>query len=231
MVADMMPEIIRSILLTRRCVSCGSRDLAGAVCNACQARVVLNQTLFCGACRARLPSGKKICHSDFPYLLGAATDYEDPVTRELIHALKFRRFRAAAAPLASILAKYLTCLPIDFRSFPILPVPLSKRRMRERGFNQSDLIAEEITVHCNMSMTTNLLIRTRHTKPQSEAKDVGKRRINLSGAFIVRPDAIVPPRIILLDDVTTSGATFLAATQALKGAGVRQIIALAVAKA
>ncbi len=227
----MLTDIFREILFPRRCVACGSRDLTGTVCDVCQECIVPNQTLFCGACRARLPDGKKRCHHDFPYILGAATNYENPVIRKLIHALKFRRLRDAATPLADVLTDYVKRLPIDFRSFYVLAVPLSDRRRRERGFNQSDSIAREFAKRYHIARAENILVRTRHTKPQSEIEGVAERRKNMNGAFVVSPGATAPPRIILLDDVTTSGATFLAAATALKAAGVRQIMALAVAKA
>jgi len=227
----MLKELFRGMLFPCRCVACGTRDATGAACDACRARIVVNRTLFCGACRARLPDGAKICHKDFPYILGAAADYGNPVARELIHALKFRRCRDAAAPLADTLATYLASLPIDLPSFQILPVPLSKRRERERGYNQCNLIARELAARTGMPLAPRILVRTRHTRPQSEAEDADERRKNLNGAFAAHPGDAVPSRIILLDDVTTSGATFLAATRALKRAGARQIVALAVAKA
>jgi ComF family protein len=227
----MNSEFFREVLFPRRCVPCGTRDVLGAVCDACRGRIVINQTLFCGACRARLPYGKKECHKNFPYLLGAATDYEDPVARQLIHALKFRRCRDAAVPLADALATYISRLPIKLHLFHLLPVPLSGRRERERGFNQSDLVAQEFAARSNLVLAENILVRAKHTKPQSESKDIDERRENLAGAFIASRNTTIPSRILLLDDVTTSGATFLAAATALKVAGARQIIALAVAKA
>jgi ComF family protein len=233
-------NILREIFCPRQCLGCAKRGVSSAVCDDCLEAIPVNNTLFCGQCHARLPCQKKICHLSFPYLLGAAGEYDDPLLRTLIHALKFKRNREAADALGAMLAKYVERVPLDLTDFAIVPLPLSKRRARERGFNQSELIARAFiayqrTVSGTFSATEKVpdtvLIRTHHTPPQSETKSVDERQMNVKNSFAVPPGAILPKRILLIDDVTTSGATFRAAATALKSAGARHIIALACAKA
>ena len=111
-------------------------------------------------------------------------------------------------------------------------MPLSEERRRERGFNQSELIAGIFARHVGVPFETRTLVRTKHARPQSEIRGRDLRLENVRGAFLV-PDeeAVRGGSFILVDDVTTSGATFLEAARALKRAGARTVIALAVAEA
>lgn len=248
----MFTNILREIFFPRRCLGCGTRDTEAAVCESCLADIPINSTLFCGQCHARLPSQTKICHRDCPYLLGAAGEYNCLLLKTLIHALKFKRNREVAGVLGTLLARYVERAMLDLTKLAVVPLPLSRRRERERGFNQSKLIAREFVAHMKrfpplseggvgvgslLPIVTNLISRPRHASPQSETKGVAERERNVRGAFAVHPNALIhnndaPIRnIILIDDVTTSGATFREAALVLKAAGARRIIALACAKA
>lgn len=180
--------------------------------------------------KAGLP--KKICHQDSLYLLGAAGNYENAVLRDLVHNLKFRYIRDAAKPLGDFLIRYAGSLHIPFENYSVIPIPLSKERERTRGFNQSRLIAEPFARHFGIPLVANALYRTKNTRPQSEVHGVEERHANVSSCFAVRaPELVEKKNIILIDDVATSGATFLEAAMALKQVGARKIIALAAAKA
>lgn len=224
------------ILFPPVCLNCGAGVLPPAVvCGACFAAIPRNATLFCGACRARLPRGKRICHYDFPYTLGAAANYDNPAVKNMIHAIKFRGTRRAALPLAELLAQYAE--NAGFREFAaggavIIPVPLGKRRQRTRGYNQAAEIARCFSKLSQLDCPEEILLRTKNTLPQTELDSREKRLLNVNGCFAVKkPEKLRGKRVLLIDDVTTSGATFLAAAETLKAAGGRNILALAVAKA
>ncbi len=214
------------------CLNC--RSAVGShetVCESCFKTIDTQKTLFCGRCRARLPENKKICHSDFPYLLGAACSYENPAIRNLIRGLKFKFFKDASLPLAFLLIAYVEQLKILKGDWLIIPIPLGKRRLRQRSFNQSELIARIFADHFGLPLETDALIRAKETRPQSELKNPDERANNIKGCFAVAdPQKISGRNIILIDDVVTSGATFLEAATFLKIAGAQKIIALAVAK-
>ena len=219
-------------LFPSHCVQCAAPLSGGsAICAACLDAIPLHGTLFCGTCRSRLPEPKKHCHKDTPYLLAAATDYENQTVRELIHALKFKFIRTAASPLGAITARYLEHLDIPLDGYSLVPIPLSKKRMRERGFNQSELIARGVADRFHLPLDTTSIIRTRHTLPQSEREDWNERKNNVAGCFlIVDNGAIAGKKILLVDDVTTSGATLREAAKSLKRAGARTVLALVTAK-
>lgn len=219
-------------LFSQKCAGCGKEVADEIVCNDCFSGIPVHSALFCGKCSARLPSGKRVCHKDFPYLLGAATSYDNNTVKNLIHLLKFKYVRSAAEPLGKLLAKYVASLPITLKNFTLVPVPLSARRLRERGFNQAELIAKVLAERLELKLEVDALLRSIYSKPQSEARGIVERKENVRGCFAVpRKELVQGKDIVLVDDVTTSGATFSEAASALKEAGARKIIALAVARA
>lgn len=224
--------IIGDIFFPPVCVGCGESIAAGVICDPCRKSINVFETLFCGTCAARLPELKKICHAAAPYVLGAAGRYDDEPLRALIHALKFQGIAAAATPLAEILAEYVARLGLDLQHFVATPLPLSEKRLRSRGFNQSFLIAHYFAKMIDIPFEKNLLRRIHHRKPQSETEDIFERKENVRGCFALGDaDAVAGKNIILIDDVTTSGTTFTEAARVLKAGGAKKIIALAVAQA
>jgi ComF family protein len=220
------------------CVACGDSIAHGVLCATCRQGIVGFDTLFCGTCAARLPDQKKICHKDAPFVLGAAAPYDDDALRAIIHALKFQGIGAAAEPLAEILAAYVARLGLDLGgdgasgAWTVTPMPLSPQRARARGFNQSALIARPLARALGTPFDEHLLARIAHRKPQSDTKDIFERRENIKGCFALAPGADVHnKKIVLVDDVTTSGTTFTEAARVLKTGGAKKILALAVAKA
>lgn len=225
-------RFLGEIIFPRTCISCGKELATGVVCSSCFASIPVNETLFCATCKARLPDGKKICHREAPYILGAAGPYEHPVLKELVHRLKFGGIRDAADPLGALLADYLERCSLPLKDYVCVPLPLSKRRRRERGFNQAEEIARRLTKRLPLVMTDNVLARTKHTKAQTETSGAAERRLNVQGCFsIPRSDEVCGKKILLIDDVTTSGATFNESAKALRDAGAERVVAVAVAKA
>jgi ComF family protein len=239
-------NFIGDIFFPPACVGCGDSIAHGVLCATCRQGIVGFDTLFCGTCAARLPDQKKICHKDAPFVLGAAAPYDDDVLRALIHALKFQGIGAAAESLAEILAAYVARLGLGLdlggagggsggdnkSAWTVTPVPLSRERARARGFNQSALIARQLARALGAPYDEHLLARIAHRKPQSDTEDIFERRENIKGCFALAPGADVHnKKIVLVDDVTTSGTTFTEAARVLKLGGAKKILALAVAKA
>lgn len=228
---DSVVTLALSILFPPHCLVCDVNLKAGVICEPCFEKIPRFRTLFCADCGARLPGTKKICHPDFPYILGAAGPYDGSL-KILIHRLKFRSVRRAAEPLAALIVRYLEDIALDAKKFVFIPLPLSRKRRNERGFNQTEEIARYIAKSLPISVRTDILARRRNAKPQTSTTSAHERHENILGCFsIAKPSAILHKDIIILDDVTTSGATLEEAARALKAAGARKIIGLAVAKA
>lgn len=220
------------LLFPSRCLVCGKRGApAEYLCGECAQKIPIHQTLFCALCGARLPHNRAVCHKDEPYLLGAATNYQHPSVKILIRTLKFKLVRGVAEPLTGLIIRYANGLNLPLEEYVVVPIPLGPRREKSRGFNQAELITQIFAAKFNLPLQNNLLYRGRETKPQSELKGLAERRTNLVTSFALKDGVEVPSKIILVDDVTTSGVTLHAAAEVLKQSGARKIIALTVARA
>ncbi len=142
--------------------------------------------------------------------------------------MKYRDIRALAAPLAQLLFEYLSTH--DVPGEVLVPVPLHPRRLRERGYNQSGLLARELGRLSGMTVLRDCLVRRRYAPPQAGTSTVEERRRNVTGVFSCRNDRPRGKQVLLIDDVSTSGATLDACAAALKESGAASVWALALAR-
>jgi ComF family protein len=154
-------------------------------------------------------------------------DYQFPVDR-LIQALKFKGDLVAARVVASLMFPLPEPHPVN-PARAILPMPLHPRRQRSRGFNQCSEIGRHLARQSGLPLLEGGLLRWRHDPPQSGLDGLQRSR-NVRGAYRTGKRAL-PPSVVLLDDVVTTGATVGAAARALKSAGVRRVEVWAVARA
>jgi ComF family protein len=157
---------------------------------------------------------------DAAYCFGS---YEG-VLRELIHLYKYGRVKTLARPLGALLA---AALPREECFDAVTPVPLHWRRQWQRGFNQSELLARTIARRCGVPVI-HALKRVRPTVAQAGLSNTGRRR-NVAAAFRPRR-AVEGKRILLIDDVMTTGSTAAACALALKRAGASKVALLTVAR-
>ena len=155
--------------------------------------------------------------------------FSDPQVKAAIHLNKFHKNTKARELLAILLLHYLSQLPQ--KSYVLIPIPLSSKRERTRGYNQVTIVVEKTLVSSILHITleTNVLKRIKHTKPQTSLTREG-RHTNLKDAFIVyKKDELIlkDAHIILLDDVTTTGATLNEAKAALFSCGAASITCVA----
>jgi len=146
--------------------------------------------------------------------------------RELIHVFKYGGVETLAQPLGRFLA---LALPRDERFDAVVPMPLHWMRRWSRGFNQSELLAREIGRRASVPVR-KLVRRVKATTPQAGLTNA-KRRANVGGAFRVRRGANARGlRVLLVDDVMTTGATASACARVLKQAGAARVVLLTVAR-
>lgn len=148
--------------------------------------------------------------------LRSAFVYEG-VAREVVHALKYRGMTSVVGPMASLLAAAVRQHQLEPEI--IVPVPLSGLRQRLRGYNQAEALARALGRELGVPVRRRALARTRSTSPQARAPDAETRRRNVAGAFTCREPRIAGRRVLLVDDVTTTGATLSECARALKEAG------------
>jgi len=157
----------------------------------------------------------------------AAFQYADPL-RECVHAVKFasnaRLARALGYRLADVAARHVDCARCDV----VVPVPLHPRRHRDRGFNQAALLARAVGDALGLPLREQALRRTKATRAQSQLEP-RDRRANVTDAFACREDNVRGGRVLLVDDVLTTGATADACTTALLAAGAANVDVLVLA--
>jgi len=204
-----------NVLYPQRCFGCGSEN--AVLCERCVQRVG----------RPTLPEVSGIF---------AAADYNDGFAKRAIWLLKYRKIRAAAKPLAELLRARIVQRPsfaaaLKRGSWIIVPVPLSKKRLRERGFNQSELIARNLSDRMSVKTISDVLYKLKDTPSQVSIKDRKERLTNLTDSFAAKNIRLVKGKnVILIDDVTTTGATIKEARKTLRAAGAKKVIAMVVAR-
>ena len=149
------------------------------------------------------------------------------LVRQAIHSFKYRNCRVAAPCLGKLMAAYLAGNPLP--GDILAPVPLHPRKLRERGYNQSELLAREVGKATGLRVEANLLTRTRNTAPQVSTTDGRQRRANTAGAFECRED-LSGLECILVDDVCTTGSTLGACAEAMAAAGASRVWAVTLAR-
>lgn len=202
------------------------------ICNACVARFAQPATR-CQRCALRVPAGVEVCGAciqtppSFDACI-AAVDYAYPWADALAQ-FKFRGDPGWAKALATLMRSTPWMEPALEAADRVLPVPLSTERLRERGFNQSALLARRLA---GPKTDHHTLLRLHATEAQSSLPRAQRLR-NLRGAFAVEPiraAALRGQRVVLIDDVMTTGATLQAATLALREAGVTHVTAAVLAR-
>jgi len=154
--------------------------------------------------------------------------YDGPL-REAVHALKFGGRRALARPLGALMAGVAAADPLLRDVCRIVPVPLHPSRLRERGFNQAQALAEEVGRRLGTAVDARVLQRVRPTLPQAELRAVD-RRANVRGAFRMRGRAAWP-RVLLVDDVMSTGSTVAECARTLRQGGAGEVVVLTLARA
>ncbi|MBI2100515.1 MAG: ComF family protein [Candidatus Vogelbacteria bacterium] len=162
-------------------------------------------------------------------------DYQTPLIKKAIWRLKYNKERPIALRLGQELGQRTRGrLPWPKRGRVLaIPIPLGRQRLAERGFNHAALIAKAFADSAldRFEFADQILVKIRDTPTQVSIKNRSARLANLAGAFAVRNPALVAGQtVILIDDVTTTGATLAEAKQTLKRAGAKQVIALALAR-
>lgn len=211
------------LLYPRRCVACGA--FGDDLCPACAARLEPSTaTARCPNCDA-LWGGLANCPRCFGWtaLDGARAAVEmDGVGRQVVHGLKYRRIEALAGLMAERLQPLRERVPFDVA----IAIPLHRSRQHERGFNQADLILAASGWPC----PGGALRRTRKTRTQV-GLHARERRQNVGGAFRYDGGPLTGLRVVLVDDVLTTGSTADECAAVLKDAGARSVWALTFARA
>ena len=163
----------------------------------------------------------------------SVAEYEGTL-RAAIKKFKFKGKKKLAQALGNLLIDYLN-LPLSEINMGkidmLVPVPLHIKRLKKRGFNQAALLAQVISKYYGVPLAENILVRSKNTKPQFDLKK-HERHENIKNAFSVRtPDQIKVKRLLLLDDIYTTGSTIIECLKVLKDAGAKRVKVLTLSRA
>lgn len=236
----MIKNFLLDLIFPRFCLGCGKElnlKQASFICEACFNKIFLNK---------REPNKEGNLKE-----IWSAGKYQDPILREMIHRFKYKSIESLKKPLAKLIVNFIkkeNLLEKIQRGSPTMvltPIPLTWQRKLNRGFNQSELLAKELSPILNCPVV-NLLRRKNFKAPQAKTIDWKQRKENIAGVFEISlkslqnlsttyplfsrcrtPDKL--NKVILVDDVTTSGATLEEAALVLKKAGVKEVYGLVVA--
>jgi ComF family protein len=211
-----------NLLFPQKCIGCGEEG--NLLCRSCLKTLPRIVPPICPRCGRPQPSGITcpVCVARKSSIDGIRSPFKfEGVAREAVHQLKYKNLRSLAAPLAALLEEYISRNPIPAEI--LVPVPLHPRRLKERGYNQSGLLAKELGKLISLPVDENCLVRRKYVLPQARTQSVEERKRNMQDAFTCINSRLQNRQVLLIDDVSTSGATLDACATALKSAGVRSI--------
>lgn len=208
---------------------CGGCEQAGhRFCESCQAALTKITTPVCQWCGYPLDAAHLCPSCQTTYLspttsalagLRSVAFFEGPL-RHALHRLKYRRDVILADALARLLAEGWRAWTLPGEV--VVPIPLSDQRLRERGYNQAGLLASAFAELTDLRYAPQAVRRVRHTESQINLT-AAERQVNVSGAFQAQARRVAGRAIVLIDDVCTTGATLVAAAEALRAAGAAEV--------
>ena len=202
----------------RICASCQKKikRIIEPRCKKCGRPIRLEEQEFCYDCRRKKHS----------YEEGIAVYVYEGRVRRAVHQMKFQNRRVYAEIFGAVMAEEVRKKIELWDIKAVVPVPMYKKKQRERGYNQAELLARKVSDVLHIEMKSDLVVRVRDTKPQKELEKKDREN-NLKKAFSVKQNEVKLKNILLVDDIYTTGSTIDALADTLKKHGVEKIYFLA----
>ncbi|MBC7319053.1 ComF family protein [bacterium] len=220
--------LLKELLFPSRCLVC-RRISKDVICNECLSKVSLIKSPICEICGSPIENDG-ICYKCkvSPPYFSKARSYAlyEGVMRTAIIRFKFEKRKSLGLFLGEMLGKFASRLAwnVDF----IVPIPLSKERLKSRGFNQSEILALEVSKILRVPISLSL-IRIKETKPSINL-NVEERLNNINRAFLLSDNSLKGKRVLLVDDVYTTGATINEAGKTLLERDIKEVRAITLAR-
>ena len=238
--SDKIKDRLIEILFPKFCFGCGKEG--AYLCHDCQSCLEILENIFCLCKRPKIillsESSKTLgkcraCQLKNLDGLFFPLSYQNNLVKETIHQLKYEPFvKELAKPLAKLIIAHFFLLDNKkvWGNKILVPIPLERKRLKQRGFNQAEEIARILSSKLNIPLLPDCLKKIKTTSPQVELSQ--KERIeNIKGAFgIEKPNLIQNKKILLVDDIYTTGATMEEAARILKEAGAKEVWGVVVAR-
>jgi len=224
-------EILLDILFPRFCFGCGKEG--SYLCQDCQSCLDITEDIFClcsvpkrlvfsrnmNSAKCTQCLSKKLNGLFFPL------SYQNNLVKELIRQFKYDPFvKELAKPLAELIITHFQLIDKEvWKDKILIPIPLHKKKLRKRGFNQAEEIAKELANRLEIPLLLNCLKKAKTTSPQAELSKK-EREENIKGVFWIKNEHLIKnKKILLVDDIYTTGATMEEAAKILKKAGAKEV--------
>lgn len=216
---NQLKKFLLDLLFPISCLGCGKEDFW--LCKECLNRIKISEEI-----------NLDNLVSDNLKEVFVVVSYDDQILQKAIHLLKYNFIKDLAPVLARLIQKYVKAKSLEslFSQAILIPIPLHKKRVLWRGFNQAQLLGAELANLLNLKLASGVLKRSRPSQPQASLKEQ-ERLKNIINTFKIRsPLEILGKNVILIDDVVTTGATMNECARILKNAGAKNVYGLALAK-
>lgn len=240
--ASTVKEFLIDLLFPAFCLGCGLEGVY--LCDDCKAILEISEHQYC-LCEKnalRLPpkekNGKcnKCLAKKLSGIFSALSYKEKHLTKKLIHFFKYDPYylKDLAKSLSLLITDHISLLGKNqkslFENSILIPVPMDKKKLKKRGYNQSEELAKELSKKLEIPLILNNLIKTKITLPQMELPEK-ERRENLKNSFACQnPEQIKNKKVFLIDDVYTTGSTMEECAKVLRNAGAKEVWGLAIAR-
>jgi len=219
---------LKDILFPIECVNCKKEKVW--ICSDCLKKININTFHVCPKCKKETRKGEFCPGCQNNFILDrvlVAGNFQDPSLSKLVKIYKYNFAKEISQILGEFLFLFLEKNNFHFKNAYLVPVPLHAKRLRFRGFNQSEELAKVISEKTNISLNTNLQ-RTKYSTPQSNLNRT-QRLNNLQNCFSYQGENLQQKNIILVDDVATTNTTLNECAKVLKKHGANRVYGLVVA--
>jgi len=239
-------EIILDTLFPIHCLFC--KKYGCWICSHCFKKIIILSEQVCPYCEKNISPAGRICqdcknkflknNKDYPLdLLIVSTKYTQEGISRIIHYFKYNFIKDLGSPLAKIISQAIISNNISLPDL-IIPVPLHPRRLRWRGFNQSEILAKKISQNLTpgfqIQVLSNALVRKKYTAAQMKIKNYQERQKNVKNIFVLNSNFdlknLKDKTILLIDDVSTTGATLFECARILKNCGAKKVYGAVIAR-
>lgn len=222
---------VLNILFPKRCINCHKEG--SYLCDDCLSLIDVNPFYYCLCNKpSKLAAiGKcKACEGNHLNGLLSSASFDQGIVKNIIHKMKHNYIKELSLPMSVLILTHLSLLEKDFSSFSLVPVPLSIKKMKRRGFNQSEEIGRLVSDALRIPFLSNALIKITETKPQSDL-DYSERLENVKNCFEINNKELISSRdILLLDDIYSTGSTMSECAKILKNSGANKVVGISVAR-
>lgn len=229
-------KFILDLLFPKFCINCQKERTY--LCQDCFSLIDISEIQYCPFCAfPKIVLDGKTCNScrNSKKLTGlySAASYDNFIVKKLINQFKYGAYiKELAKPLSSLIIAHLINLnkTSNFFDFILVPVPLHKKKLKQRGFNQANEIAKELSKFLKIPLFDEVLIKMKQTPAQVELEKE-EREKNIKGVFLCqKPELATGKKILLVDDIFTTGSTMEECALILKQAGAKEIWGVVIAR-